>query len=373
MKKTQLSNSALNIYSTCSRKYKFWYVDRLRPSTISGALLFGSALDRSLNHLVKERKLDEAIDIFEKSFRYQNINNKGTYIPTSELVLYADSDFDEDLLLEEDLQQYKSVRTDRLGLTENVDPVKEYKDFLEKKERVGYNGLESMEKILYNQMNWLSMRRKGLLMVKAYNEKVLPKIKKVIAIQERISLENCDGDTLMGYLDLVVEWEDGKIYILDNKTSLRDYEKDSAGKSQQLLLYYHAAKDKYKVDGVGFIVLYKRINKNRTKICSLCKYDGSGGRHKTCPNVIVKSRCDGEWIEKINPDVYIEYILNEVSPAAEDLVIETFDEANKGIKTENFGPNLSACYKWGKPCEYLKKCWEGKDTDLVKLEKKEEE
>jgi hypothetical protein len=56
--------------------------------------------------------------------------------------------------------------------------------------------------------------------------------------------------------------KDGKVYIIDNKTSSSIYTWDSPMRSQQLILYYHALKEKYKADGVGFIVMYKQIKKN---------------------------------------------------------------------------------------------------------------
>ena len=71
-------------------------------------------------------------------------------------------------------------------------------------------------------------------------------------------------------MDLIEEWEDGKTYLLDNKSSSVKYAEDSAKTGQQLPLYYYIKKDDYKLDGVGYIVMSKKINKNKVKTCKKC-------------------------------------------------------------------------------------------------------
>lgn len=368
MKNNRLSFSSVSTYTQCSRKFYLHYRKRLRSKFTSGALLMGSAIDKGINNLLETRNLEEAIKTFDKSFRYNFINNEGHSIPESTLVTYAKRDFDKELLLEEDLEKLKTSST--------YNPLLFFNDILGQKEEKGWENLTDTNKRFYNLANWLSMRRKGHIMLKAYNDKILPKIKQVLAVQKSIAIENTDGDKITGFLDLAVEWEDGKRYLLDNKTSYMEYDQDSAGKSQQLILYYHAEKENFKLDGVGFIVLYKMIDKNRTKKCSRCGKNGTGQRHKTCDADFIfdinTTRCNGEWIETITPECRIDIILNTVSEAAENLVIQTFDEANEGIKKESFGPNLSACEK-PFPCQFLNYCWKGKKDDLVKLESKKDE
>jgi len=69
------------------------------------------------------------------------------------------------------------------------------------------------------------------------------------------------------------------------------------------------------------------------------------------------------------PEARIETILNKVTEQAENLVLETFDEANEGIKKGAFGPNLLACNN-GYKCQFYDYCWKGDDKDLVVLEEK---
>lgn len=371
---TRLSHSAVNTYTTCGKKYYYHYIKKLRPKVIHGALLFGSALDRAVNELLEKKDLEEAIKLFDKSYRYQPINNVPTYIPDSPNVVYSTRDFDWELLEEEDIEEYNKTRKKaELPDIKTLESIKTDFDYItDLKAKHGLNKLSDHEKLLLAKANWLAMRRKGHIMLTSYHKKVLPKIKTLLSVQKTINLENQEGDKVTGFLDFAVEWDDGRRYILDNKTSYMEYEPDSAMKSQQLILYYHAEKEELKLDGVGFIVLYKQINKNRVKKCSVCKFDGSGSRHKTCSNEVDGVRCNGAWIEKIKPEARIDFILNDVPESAENLVLQTFDEANQGIKKQAFGPNLGACMAYGSPCAYYNLCWKGKDEELVDMDKKDE-
>jgi len=384
--KNKLSNSAANLYNTCGRKYKYHYQDRLRSKYISGALIMGSAFDKGVNELLTSRDLKKATEIFDSEFENNWINSKKSYIPTSEFLVYAKKDFDYELLNENDI-----VRLQKFYSFEEHKPLTLFNYILEQKEEKGFENLELIEKQYYNLANWLCLKRKAHLMLQAYNEKVLPKIKSVIAVQKEFNLEGKSGDTLNGFIDLIVEWEDGKKYVLDNKTSTYEYEPDSASKSQQLILYFYAAnKEGLKLDGAGFIVCYKQIQKNRIKICEKCGNNGTGGRHKTCDREFQeigkiekesyhsaakliegkKERCNGAWKETIKPEARVEIILNEIAPQSQNLVIQTFLGANEGIKMGHFGPNLDSCMKYGQKCAYYDKCWFGKDDELITLPEK---
>jgi hypothetical protein len=342
----------------------------LRPKLTSGALLFGSAIDHALNDLLQNRDLDQAIKLFDKSFRFQSINNVGTYLPDSTLITYAKTDFDADLLTEEDIKKFNEKQYEwNVYLSKSIGEVVNI--LQAKKAESGFNSLSEEEKKSLAYANWLSMSRKGRVMLKSYNEKVLPKIKSVLAVQKQVEAENTEGDKLIGYIDLIVEMQDGKRYVADNKTSTKDYGANDAQRSQQLILYYHLTKEEYRLDGTAFIVMYKLINKNKVKICSVCQYDGSGSRHKTCSSEASGKRCGGEWVETINPEARIEIISNTVPEAAEELVMSTFDEANFGIKNGHFAPNLGACFNGPLTCEFAGLCWSGSMDGIEEVERRE--
>lgn len=379
-KTNKLSQSALGMYLTCGAKYKFHYQNRLRSKVISGALLFGGAIDKALNELLTSRNLESAIKTFDQEWEYGWINNKKIYLPESELIVYAKKDFDSELLLEEDEFKLKDLMI-KLDYNEpELNLYQIYNKILELKEEKGFENLTIITKKYYNLVNWLCLKRKAHLMLKAYNEKVLPKIKKVLAVQKEFNLVGKTGDIIPGWIDLIVEWEDGKHYVLDNKTSSMEYESDSASKSKQLILYFYAenkersANSEKLLDGMGFAVMSKQIQKNRIKICEKCGHNGTGGRHKTCDNEIIyhdfNKRCNGAWKETISPECKIDIILNQITQPAQNLIIKSFQGANEGIKAGIFPPNPDACMSFGNPCQFYNLCWKGEDKDLIQLEEK---
>lgn len=381
----RISSSSIRTYSECGLKYYYHYNQKLRSKVISGALLFGSAIDQGLNYLLlNQNDLPGAINTFEKMWAAQNINGVMESLSTSAKVVYADKDFDADLLLEEDRKKfYNSIPSLYQHEFKNVETA--ISNLKEMKEENGFENLSEENKKLYSLGHWLCLRRKGLIMLESYQKKVLPQIKEVLTVQQKFEIENSEGDILNGYLDLIVTLQNGDNYLLDNKTSSRLYKYDSPKRSQQLVLYYHAKKEEYSLKGVGFVVLYKAIKKNKIKICSVCKNDGSAGRHKTCAQEMImpnyqgkpdsepkKVRCNGEFNETMNPECDIDVILNTVPQSAENLVMETFDRANEGINKEIFSPNLFACGDSDSPyrCQFYNKCWNNTEKDLVKIGEK---
>lgn len=389
---SKISHSRIKTYTECSRKYYYHYVQNYKAKEYKAFFLYGSAIDYGLNTLLETKDIEKAIKAFDKSFRYNFINGEGTYIPTATNVVYAEADFDKDLLKEEDITQYYEFaekleyevkEKTREGIALDL------KKILEQKSMFGFRNLSNKEKQLYSMANWLSLRRKGHIMIESYNKKIVPKIKEVIAIQAKTSLKNAKGDALDGILDLIVKWEDGKTYLMDNKTSAREYKQDAASVSQQLIIYYKSAKKDYNLDGIGFFVMYKNILKNKTKICSKCGKNGSGQRHKTCDAVVnpytdkdlenmnkvgtiiemKETRCNGAWIETIDPECDIDVIFDVVSESAENLVMETVTGANEGIKNEIYKPNLNACGTGEFRCQFFNKCWKGSEEDIIKVEK----
>lgn len=322
MKLTRLSHSAVQKYNGCSLCYKLHYIDGVRLKKLKSPLLFGSALDTGLNDLLLTKDLNSAKKMFVDKWEQPNPND----------ITYLKSDLDIEI----------------------------YEHFHKNPGYVEYQ-------------EWWTLFYKGIMFIEAYNNEVLPRIKKVIAVQEPISIKNEEGDEITGFLDLIVEWEDGKIYLLDNKSSSYKYEEDSARKNDQLPLYYYATKNKYKLDGVGYIVLNKKINKNRIKTCKSCGLKNNSS-HKTCPNIPVdltrniQFRCNGEFEVTINPTVDIQYVFNTVEESDVQRVIDLFDVANYNISNGIFATEHNperGKFGW---CDY-KEYYDG-SPDFIKVEKK---
>jgi len=328
---------------------------------MSAALCFGSALDNALNVLLTAPDQD-AVAEFIKSFSHQRVNNVNTYLPTCTDLVYADADYDAELITSDDLLTAAAFNISSLP------PSEAYDELRKKKKASGYQSLSLEEKRFYNIMNWCSLKAKGLLMLTAYTEKVLPRIEKVHAVQKHVSLQNDSGDEVIGYVDLIADVKDIGTVILDNKTSAMEYEEDSVVTSPQLSLYVHMLESEYKTRKAGYIVLRKQVIKNRKKTCMSCGYDGSGGRAKTCDNVIAGKRCAGEWAEVIDPDIAIQFIVDEIPQQTEQVVVENFDDVNEAIKHGKFTRNLNSCNNtFGGPCVYRDLCFRGSMKNLVKV------
>lgn len=365
--KSKLSHSQVSRFQMCPKSYEYHYIQKIRPTVTSAALLFGTAIDNALNALLTNKENPEGL--FEKSFRFQVLNGKEIYVPTHTDLVYAAADFDADLLTKDDYT-HLAEQVEKGSIQRYPDYLEAYNNLREQKKSKGLDSFSFEEKKFFNLMNWLSLRRKGLLMIKAYRNKVMPKIEKVHAIQEYISLENQEGDKVIGFVDLVADVKDlGKV-ILDNKTSSMEYEEDAVLTSPQLSLYVHALEEKYKTRKAGYIVMRKSVIKNRKKVCSVCGFDGSGGRHKTCNNEVDGKRCGGAWNETIDPDIFIQFIVDTIPEKTEEIVLENVDNINESIKAGVFHRNLNNCSNWyGSPCPYIGLCYKGDMHGLLNMSK----
>lgn len=322
----KLSHSSVALYTQCSYCYYLKYIQGIRPKTQNSALFFGKALDDAFNTLLLEKDLEKAKVKFMNAWE----NLRGTPM------------------------KFRKAEID-MELIEHFDKT-DSRDNLE----------------------WLTLYYKGLLFIDAYYQRVLPNIREVITVQESFSFPNSEGDEINGIIDLIVKWEDGKTYLLDNKTSSYRYSKDDARESPQLSLYHYVICEKYKLDGIGFIVLNKNIKKNKLLTCQLCNQGTYNHRLKTCNEKHGDDgdRCNGEFTIQLNPSVEISYIFDEIDPVFQWKVIEMFDEANTGISNKAFSKTHNPKFGPYGPCEYFyytptNPDFYKKEKKLDKIEKKE--
>ena len=349
----KLSFSQVNKYGMCPKSFQHHYIDKLRPTTFSAALAFGSALDVALNVLLMEPD-KSAEESFIKEFTNQKVNDVDSFLPADINLMYAATDIDLELVLPEDMVKIAHI---------------DYASLAKKKKDVGIDNMTTDERKDYNLCNWMSLKAKGLLMLKVYRKKVLPKILKVHAVQKYVEVSNTVGDKVIGYVDLIADIEGHGTVVLDHKTSAREYDDAAVLTSPQLTLYMHILEEEYKTRKAGFIVLRKTVVKNRKKTCSKCGHDGSGGRAKTCDNEIAGKRCGGEWREQIDPDITIQFIVDEVPPRTEEIVMQNFDDINTAIKAGVFTRNFNSCENtYGGRCVYFDKCFKDSERGLIKKE-----
>jgi len=204
-------------------------------------------------------------------------------------------------------------------------------------------------------------------MIETVRKEILPNIIEVLGTQEYTSLVNEDGDEVVAYADLVCRYKGyDEPIVLDWKTSSREYEESAVLTSPQLTLYVHSLFEKYKTRKAGFIVINKRLIKNKTKYCEKCSKDGTGQRHKTCDNVINEERCNGKWIEKINPKAFIQVIIDTIPVQTENIVLQNYDDINAAIKTGIYTRNLQSCIRPFGKCQFFDICYKDDYSKVIK-------
>jgi hypothetical protein len=270
----KLSHSARETLETCSYKYQLHYERRLRSINTSSALLFGSAFDEALNVLLLERDLEKAKQVFLDQWLKQEHNYNIVYYKMDHDLSLLDSD----------------LLWDLAGVPDAVKR-KHYECFF-------------------------TLEAKGLKMLEAYYAEILPRIKRVIAIQKDFELPFLEHNGIVrGVIDLVaeIELDDGTVVpaILDNKSTSQPYPKNSYKTKEQVALY-HAALPEYEY--VGFLTLNK----------------------KTFATQII--------VGKVDTDVVAATLCK-------------FADAFKQIAAKDFQKNKKGCFAFGQECPFKSHCF----------------
>ena|ERR1035437_230660 len=201
---SKISNSSMDLYIQCPRKWAFKYKENLKGDFTSTPLLFGSAIDAALNYILesirdkKEWSRNEAEEIFLTKM------NEWTGNPLS----YFKNE------IPENANEYANEE----------------------------------EAVFANLIN------RGLACLEVYINDVLPLIDTVLSVQDKFAVQNEEGDVFTGVVDFIAKLKDGRTVLLDNKTASAKYPKNKVVTSQQLSLYMDQFPDiKYS----GYIVLIK--------------------------------------------------------------------------------------------------------------------
>lgn len=213
----QISNSKLDLYTTCGKKFYFKYIEKLEADVTRSPLLYGRAMDEALNYILLCKKDNiefqpqKAKDIFIEKMNEWSGQNRLDYFKNE---------------IPEELQD----NPDSPELQEQV---------------------------------WNNICQRGLNSIDVFIKDVLPTFKRIIDVQIKRIEKNADEDELIFIVDFIAETQEGKIVLFDNKTSSSKYTKNSVKESQQLALYSEYYPE---CEYAGYIVLIK--NPEKLKGCT---------------------------------------------------------------------------------------------------------
>lgn len=350
----KLSHSAVEKYNVCSLEYKLYYLEKLRPITMSSPLLFGAAIDKACEDYLLEKNASRAKEIFRRTWKEQEYNGKLIDLQTCTEIDYLPLDFDHELLIQSD----NECILEGTLFTSVSDLVKAGTE----KERIAY-------------ANWISLYRKGHYLVTKFIEWADEYVEEVISCQEVISLEDEHGNQVTGKADFILKLKGQEgLTVVDLKTTTKFYDRNSVRESNQLALYFFALREKYPtLQNAAYLALHKGIKKNREKICSVCGHDDTGSNVKSCTAIIEGKRCGGAFHYKINPEANYQFILDNIPEDKVQSVVEGFNVAQERINGGVFEANLQACVRYnGKvKCAYYNYCHNNGDTTGLVCTKKE--
>lgn len=322
-----VSYSALECYEQCSEKYRLRYRENLSSEKIPSPLFFGSAIDAAVEllllkkkHLLSEDELtlllaEDAYSVFDKAMREQN----GQLLEKNPNCEYFYSDFDLGLLLKEDIA----------GIKKAYPSVKDLEEFfIQCKKQLNSEGeLPISSRVIFNNIGWLSLYRKGEKMIEAYERDILPEIEEVFSIQKVVDLVNDSGDKLRGKIDFIASFKDDPAtkFIIDNKTSSQAYSSDSVANSTQLTIYCEAENS----NRAAYIVLEKKMRVKEPR----------------ARTQLIKDSISDEQKQKVFDKVELQ--LNNISS-------DVFEKKQ----------SPKDCAFFGKRCEFFNKCWHGRMDGL---------
>jgi hypothetical protein len=222
----KFSYTKLSTYEECGLKYKYHYIDRLRPTGNKSYFIFGTAIDNGVEALLKGEDYQEAVSDALKNFRS---------LPD---VQFSKSDLDISILTKNDqIDYYNEVKFH--GWSEDVAKL---------------------------ELGILVLKEKARLMMEALKQWVIDNVEEFHEAQVEIILKNQEGDELIGFCDLILTLKDGKKYVIDIKTSSNPkkyYPEDTCLENSSQL---HIYAEYLKIDNIGYVVVDKNIRKNNPRV-----------------------------------------------------------------------------------------------------------
>src|SRR3990172_5369982 len=263
------SYSQNSTYISCPKHWYNKYVEKWQPEKEGASIYFGSAIDVAIMSLLKG-EIDYK-EKFESRWEYAVQNGVGKKLFDDKDIIYSHADFDEYVLEPEDfLKMEKWIKELELEYL-TLDPINCYKKTCKIKKNP-FVRITEHELKYFNRCSWISLKRKGLILIESFVKDFYPKITKVISTQKYGKItDTSSGDSISGFIDMVLEIEGyPKPIIFDLKTASQPYKESDIELTEQLTLYAAFEASSVNTNLVGYVVLCKNINKESVDFCINC-------------------------------------------------------------------------------------------------------
>jgi hypothetical protein len=350
---------------------------KLRPREKGSALFFGSAFDEATEQLFKGNTLKDAKETFTSEWmRHEdNLNVKFSKTDYVDKILWP-QDLDALTAFSGSLNDSKPKQEFRVDL--NVKKL--VKELMKIRDNQYVRDLTKEEERFIHQALFLSMLRKGHLMLESFEKNIMPHVTKVVSSQEKIDLKHPDGHSVVGYIDLLCEMEGytinkgkknerkllaGELVVADVKSAgpMAWKKHDNLYKAPQLDTYLISDEVQEKAIAstgketnlIAYFVTSKTI---QTESLHNCKKCGSlkESRHKTCPAETEDGRCDGEWEGSETYFVESKIVVGERNLDEAQMMFNDFDDTLNAIQAKIFPRNRNSCDAFGSVCDYMDIC-----------------
>lgn len=359
-KPLSISYSSSTDYKECPVKYflkKKWETSRK-----ASALFYGSAVEEGVTALLEGSPIEEAVQKFQKEWTNRPAGrwSQETPIFDSPDVFYYKSDLDMKLFQKEHEDIIKEWSLEICATDDYMMVVEEALSCIDK----GIQMPPAIEK-LYHRICWLSCAIRGEILLKAFQEQVLPEIEEVIASQKEIEIQGDDGDKVRGFIDFILKLKGiDEPVVIDLKTAGRPYTEHNLDTSDQLKIYAMAEGRK----NIGYIVLLKSIKFDT--FCDKCGHKRENYRLTNCAKCGNMDK--GKYTVK-SPKASTQILTKKVEQAELESMADDLGDIMVAIKNEIKWKNPSSCNNYNTPCEFYQHCWSGKKLeDLPNITKKEQ-
>lgn len=360
-----VSYSAASRFKTCPTKYHLSkkYQSKLIPS----ALPLGKAIESGVETLLVGGSLEEALASFDKNWHTEALKaDERRPIYDNLAVEFYASDYDKNLIIDENAEEVQKWADE---LVKSDLAWQEIFDNVGSQMKKDESQVSISELTFYNRVMWLSCLIRGKVMIKAFHDKLLPKLTLLkddqgnYLKQKEVSIVSEDGDKIVGYIDFVVKHADyEEPIILDLKSAAYEYPEHALTTSEQLRTYVAAIGADLGTRRAGYAVLIKKIVIEKS--CDKCgvKRDGLAKNCKSCGKgqyTVPSFDADVQFVTKEYRDEELEDVLNDYS----SVITAIKNEVNFKVPGN--------CNQYNRKCEFYDVCWKRKSaTEIEHLEEK---